>query len=69
MNQIVTVPDGAKRLSAWRELHSIANEQAWVIWMPVQNVKVPIRDRFGNLKPSPVIGGTISICGMPRSCS
>jgi len=61
VRQIVASTDRAKRLAAWRELHTIANEQAWVIWLPVQNIKVPVRDRFANLHPSPVLGSTISV--------
>lgn len=50
-----------RRMDAWRELHTIVNDEAWVVWLPVQSLKAPIRDRFGNVRPSPVKGGAISI--------
>ena len=61
MDRIVFSTDTSARLAAWRDLHTIVNDQAWVIWLPVQNVKVPIRRRFGNLRPAPVMGGAISL--------
>ncbi len=30
----------------------IVNEQSWIIWLPTLNAKVPMRNRFGNAKPS-----------------
>ena len=30
------------------------NEQAWIIWLPTANVKLPLSNRFGNLQPSPI---------------
>ena len=53
-NQIVTTMDVEKRKALWKELHTIANQQAWVIWLPIQNNKAPIRDKFRNLRPSGV---------------
>ena len=48
--------DQAQRKTWWSELNTIANQQAWVIWLPVQVMKVPVRDRFANVRPA--VGGT-----------
>ena len=61
MNEINGTTDAAKRLQLWTELHTVANRQAWAIWLPVPRLKAPIRDRFGNLRPSSVVGGAISL--------
>lgn len=61
ISQIDSSPDAARRLGWWRDLHTIANEQAWVVWLPAQNLKAPIRDRFANVRPSSLIGGAVSI--------
>ena len=39
-----------QRLSA--ELDRVVNEQCWVIWLPTMKVQMPVRNRFGNLRPS-----------------
>ena len=44
--------DQAKRMASWRELQGIANERAWLIWLPAQVVKIPVRDRIGNMRPT-----------------
>jgi ABC-type transport system substrate-binding protein len=61
IDQMLLLPDQAKRLGAWRELHRIVNEEGWVVWLPAQNLKAPIRGRFANLRPSVVIGGATGI--------
>ncbi len=52
MDTIVTSADLAVRKQAWKEVQTIVNEQAWFIWLPTIDAKVPVRNRFGNLKPS-----------------
>ena len=52
MDVIVGTPDLAKRKEAWKEIQSTVNEQAWLIWLPTLNTKLPIRNRFGNVEPS-----------------
>jgi peptide/nickel transport system substrate-binding protein len=49
---IVSEPDLEKRRAAWREVETVVNEQCWIIWLPTQTMKVPVRNRFGNLVPS-----------------
>lgn len=43
-------PEARKRISA--QMEDIIGEQAWVIWLPVLKLKVPVRNRFGNVEPS-----------------
>lgn len=52
MDEIVTVQDVAARKKAYKEVETIVNEQAWFIWLPIANQKVPISNRFGNIRPS-----------------
>ena len=35
-----------------RDIENIVNEQCWFIWLPTINAKIPLRNRFGNAKPS-----------------
>ncbi len=44
--------DIAERKRTWKEIQNIINENCWVVWLPTVNVKLPIRNRFGNLDPS-----------------
>lgn len=39
-----------QRLSA--QMDRIVDEQCWVIWLPTMKIKVPVRDRFGNVHPT-----------------
>ncbi len=39
-----------RRLSA--RLDEIVNDQCWVIWLPTMRIKLPVRDRFGNVHPT-----------------
>ena len=41
-----------RRLSA--EMDQVIGDQCWVIWLPVNDVKVPVRNRFGNVAPSSI---------------
>ncbi|MGE3957007.1 MAG: ABC transporter substrate-binding protein [Vicinamibacterales bacterium] len=52
MDTLVSSPDLAVRQQAWREVQTIVNDQAWMIWLPTINAKLPLRNRFGNAKPS-----------------
>ena len=46
--------DLAQRKRSWREVMDIVNEQCWFVWLPSQQMKVPVRSRFGNVQPSPM---------------
>ena len=52
MDVIVGTPDLAKRKEAWKEIQNIVNEQCVADLAATLNVKVPVRNRFGNLEPS-----------------
>ena len=54
MQQNTTTQDVAVRKQTWREAMQIVNEQCWVIWLPSQQMKLPIRSHFGNIQPSPM---------------
>jgi len=52
MDDIISSQDQDARKKAYKEVESIVNEQAWFIWLPIANQKVPISNRFGNVQPS-----------------
>ena len=54
MDTLVTNSDLTVRKQSWKEIQDIVNTQAWVIWLPTINSKLPMSTRFGNAKPSPI---------------
>jgi peptide/nickel transport system substrate-binding protein len=52
MDEIVSVQDPVARKRAYKEVETIINEQAWFIWLPIANQKLPVSNRFGNVQPS-----------------
>jgi peptide/nickel transport system substrate-binding protein len=52
MTANVSTLDMAERRRTWNEIQATVNEQAFVIWLPTINAKLPVRNRFGNLQPS-----------------
>jgi len=52
MDDMVTTLDLGKRKAIWKEIQTIWNEQGWLVWLPILNVKVPMSNRFGNAQPS-----------------
>jgi peptide/nickel transport system substrate-binding protein len=44
--------DLAARQKAYKEIETIANEQAWMVWLPIRVQKIPVSNRFGNIQPS-----------------
>jgi peptide/nickel transport system substrate-binding protein len=48
----LTTTDYAKRRAAWVEIQKLINEECFIIWLPTPVIKIPIRDRFGNVRPS-----------------
>ena len=52
VNRMVASLDLEERKAIWREIQTIWNEQAWAIWLPILNVKIPMSNRFGNAQPS-----------------
>ena len=41
-----------RRISA--EMERVIGDQCWVTWLPINDLKVPVRNRFGNLQPSAI---------------
>jgi peptide/nickel transport system substrate-binding protein len=52
LNEMLTSQDRALQKERWKEIQNIVNDQAWFIWLPVQTIKVPVSNRFGNVQPS-----------------
>jgi peptide/nickel transport system substrate-binding protein len=52
VDKLVTTLDMGERKAIWKEIQTIWNEQGWIVWLPILNVKLPVSDRFGNLQPS-----------------
>jgi peptide/nickel transport system substrate-binding protein len=52
MDEIISTPDLNERKKAYKEIETIANEQAWLTWLPIRVQKIPISNRFGNIQPS-----------------
>jgi peptide/nickel transport system substrate-binding protein len=52
MDVIMSTPDLDERRKAYKEIETIAGEQAWITWLPIRVQKIPISNRFGNLQPS-----------------
>ena len=61
IDRIIADTDLVQRKRWWTELHAIANQQAWLIWMPVQTLKIPVRNRFKNVRPSGAFNGASSV--------
>jgi peptide/nickel transport system substrate-binding protein len=51
-DRLVSARDLAERQATWKEIQNIWNQQAWTIWLPILNIKVPVSNRFGNAQPS-----------------
>jgi peptide/nickel transport system substrate-binding protein len=52
IDRLVTTLDMSERKAIWKQIQTIWNEQAWMVWLPILNVKVPVSNRFGNVQPS-----------------
>ncbi len=52
MNTLVSTLDLGERKAIWKEIQTIWNDQGWLVWLPILNVKVPMSNRFGNAQPS-----------------
>ncbi len=54
MEANVGTSDYEERRKSFREVMAIVNDQAWVVWLPVQKMMLPVRSKFGNVDPSPM---------------
>ncbi len=52
MDVILGTHDLGERKKAYKEVETIANEMAWMTWLPVRVQKIPVSNRFGNMQPS-----------------
>ena len=43
--------DDAVRHRTWEQMEHLLNQQCYVIWLPSQMMKLPVRNGFGNLQP------------------
>jgi peptide/nickel transport system substrate-binding protein len=48
----LTTTDYATRRAAWVEIQKLLNQECYVIWLPTQIIKLPVRNKFGNVRPS-----------------
>jgi peptide/nickel transport system substrate-binding protein len=49
---IIATQDLDGRKAKWKEVETIVNDQAWMIWLPILDYALPASNRFGNLLPS-----------------
>jgi peptide/nickel transport system substrate-binding protein len=52
MDHIMSTQDLEERRQAYKEIETIAGEQAWITHLPIRVQKIPISNRYGNLQPS-----------------
>ena len=52
LDEMLTTQDHQVQKAKWNEIANTMNEQAWFIWLPIQTIKVPVSNRFGNIRPS-----------------
>ena len=52
LDVMLTTQDKRLQKSSWDDIQNILNDQSWFIWLPIQRIKVPVSDRFGNVQPS-----------------
>lgn len=48
----LTTTDFARRRAAWVEIQKLLNEECFFVWLPTQVIRIPVRDRFANVRPS-----------------
>jgi ABC-type transport system substrate-binding protein len=52
LDRMLTTQDRQLQKSLWNDIQNTMNDQAWFIWLPIQRIKVPVSNRFGNVQPS-----------------
>lgn len=52
MTANVSTTNMEQRKQSWNEVQKIVNDECFIIWLPTINLKLPVRNRFGNLQPS-----------------
>jgi peptide/nickel transport system substrate-binding protein len=54
MDRILSTQDLEARKALWKEIETIINQQAWLIWLPILDYSAPVSNKFGNVEPSPL---------------
>lgn len=54
MQRVVYTRDVAARRAAWHDLMQTVNDQCWLVWLPIMQLKLPVRAKFANVAPSPM---------------
>jgi len=52
MDEMTRTADDAQRHALWVKMQERLNEPCFVVWLPSQTVKLPVRDGFGNVHPT-----------------
>jgi ABC-type transport system substrate-binding protein len=52
MDQNVATNDEAIRRETWKGIQTQVNEECFIVWLPTLVAKVPVRSRFGNVRPT-----------------
>ena len=50
----ISTTDLEVRKAAYRQMAQILNDECFVIWLPTIDLRIPVRNRFGNVHPSPM---------------
>jgi peptide/nickel transport system substrate-binding protein len=48
----LTTTDFARRRAAWVEIQKLLNDECFFVWLPTQIIRIPVRNKFGNVRPS-----------------
>jgi len=51
-DELISTGDLSTRRRISAEMDRLVNAESWVIWLPTMKVKLPVRNRFGNVHPS-----------------
>ena len=52
LDEMLTTQDRQMQKARFNEIQNIINDQGWFIWLPVPTIKLPVSNRFGNVRPS-----------------
>ncbi len=52
--QHVSTTDLAARRASFHDMSQLLNDESFVVWLPAQELKIPVSARFGNVHPSPM---------------
>jgi hypothetical protein len=47
----VATSDSATRHRTWLEMQRLLNRDCFVVWLPSQVIRLPVRNGFGNVQP------------------